>query len=147
MMNTGKYYYHAGVSIERQDDWPAVEWSSHTRRTFAAAQTEARRMAREYGGIAIVEQWDRAHGLHPGAGAVDDSETKAERILRIGMKTQNDVTETATCRDCGKEFDFSVLTPMVDTGKWDAERGEFGEDDDYLLCQSCMDDREEARNR
>lgn len=65
-------YYHAGSQDENND----VRWSDSTRRTAAAAEKEARQMAKKHGGKPIVEYWDRKCGLCPGdcevvAGAYD----------------------------------------------------------------------------
>jgi len=63
-------YYHAGAMDENND----VLWSDHTRRSAAAAEREALEMARKTGRRAIVETWDRLHGLRPGdANAVNDA--------------------------------------------------------------------------
>ena len=66
-------YYHAGVETA-----PGIVWSQRTRRTYAAAAIEARRMARaEEGGRAVVESWARAHGLRP---ASADAVSAAEYV-------------------------------------------------------------------
>lgn len=57
---TSTRYYHAGSMSDGY-----FVWSDHTRRTRAAAVVEARRMARKHGGSAVVEYWDRDHGLRP----------------------------------------------------------------------------------
>lgn len=56
-------YYHAGAQNQKTND---VRWSDATRRTAAAAEAEARKMASRHGGCPIVEYWDRTHGLRPG---------------------------------------------------------------------------------
>lgn len=52
--------------------------------------------------------------------------------------------ETAKCRDCGRHYTFAELTPMVDPTT--DEHGE-QDQDDYLLCESCLDDRDEGGAR
>lgn len=50
---------------------------------------------------------------------------------------------TAPCRDCGQSFKFSDLTPMWDwCDKTDTDNAD---QDHFLLCSSCLDNREDAR--
>jgi hypothetical protein len=64
MIESEQYYYHAGVEFPRP---PRLTfWSHHTRRSRAAAIREARRLTRGTNGRAVVEYWDRRHGLRPG---------------------------------------------------------------------------------
>lgn len=57
-------YYHAGVRTHDGERWV---WSNHTRRSRAAAEREARRMARSCpGAVPVIEWWDRSLGLQPG---------------------------------------------------------------------------------
>lgn len=63
-------WYHAGAQSAATG---GVLWSSHSRRTKEAAESEARKMARAMGGAAvgIVETWDGAHGPRPGWDVAD----------------------------------------------------------------------------
>ena len=70
-----KYYYHAETELPADADAARrVYWSETTRRGRAAAESEARAMARRIGGRGCVEYWDRKRGLMPGgADCVEDA--------------------------------------------------------------------------
>lgn len=68
------YYYHAGAQwIDRQTGEVRVNWSQTTRRSNAAAEREARKMAKRggEGHKPVVEYWAKDHGLRPGWDCAD----------------------------------------------------------------------------
>jgi hypothetical protein len=65
-------YFHAGAIRRNSVGETIVDWSPHTRRSRAVAESEAKKLAEEKTDIcnnsfcAVVEWWDRSHGLRPG---------------------------------------------------------------------------------
>ena len=54
-------YYHAGCIPGSG----VLEWSPWTYRTRQTAERAAKKLAARHGGAAVIEWWDRSHGLKP----------------------------------------------------------------------------------
>lgn len=83
-MKMNSKYYQAGSRWPADADDIRVNWSNHTRLSFAAAAREARKMARTDGPgyTPTVSWWDRANGMHPDWACVEGHRD-------LALKTQN----------------------------------------------------------
>ena len=79
-----KNYYHAGAMRRNSTGETLVDWSNQTRMSLDAARREARGIAAQKESIcgnawcAIVEWWDKSHGLRPGQDVAAGSEQEID---------------------------------------------------------------------